>query len=267
MKVGKKLKKFFRKRNKKIDQLFKKNARTFSISDFHELRVEIKKIKALFTFIDFCSPHFKWKPSFKPYKIIFAKAGNVRELQLEEKELGNNSARNLLKDYLLHLRKLKIQAQKDFFENITADLKESIENSFDKIKPFLSKTNKKKASIYLEKKGRQIEKLSGKKILKTNKLHEFRKHLKTFGYTRTMLDKNLPDKKLNRSENFQELLGKWHDKEIINSHLEKVIKSNKIKPAELKQLRRIRGKNLIEGKALLKQINRAMHIGGSKVMQ
>src|SRR5436190_20764312 len=73
---------------------------------FHKLRVEIKKLNALFDLIDFCSKDFKRKKTFRPYHKIFRQAGKVRELQIEETIVQNYCNEHCLVDYQ---NKLKLQ--------------------------------------------------------------------------------------------------------------------------------------------------------------
>lgn len=55
------------------------------------------------------------------------------------------------------------------------------------------------------------------------------------------------------SDHLQELLGKWHDKHVMNGHLKKAVKQNKLKHAEIEKINKVRKKNLYERKALQKK--------------
>ena len=76
--------KYFNKRKSTIDSILKKSNSKYNSKTIHKLRIEIKKLNALFDLIYFCENNFKQKKTFEPLKFIFRQAGKVRELQLEE---------------------------------------------------------------------------------------------------------------------------------------------------------------------------------------
>lgn len=76
------VKKYFKRRKNAITELFKKTASAYTSRNFHQLRVEIKKIDALFELVNYCSKKFHRKENFSPYKIVFRQAGKVRELHI-----------------------------------------------------------------------------------------------------------------------------------------------------------------------------------------
>ena len=78
------LKRYFRKR---INTLIRETSTPpleRNEETFHQLRVEVKKIKALYELINFCDKKFHKKKSLKIFKDVFASAGDVRNLQIEE---------------------------------------------------------------------------------------------------------------------------------------------------------------------------------------
>src|SRR4051812_14325383 len=114
MKTQKALRKYFKKHSDTIHVLLKKSPNLYSEEDFHKLRVEIKKVHALFSMLDKCSPGFEKKKLFKSYKKIFTNAGKIRELQLTMNILGEIDKKSLLKNYFRSLN-MQIRAQKREF--------------------------------------------------------------------------------------------------------------------------------------------------------
>ena len=55
------LEKYYSKRIAAIDGILQKPPGKFTENDFHDLRVEIKKLRALIDLLNFCAPHFKKK--------------------------------------------------------------------------------------------------------------------------------------------------------------------------------------------------------------
>ncbi len=75
---------YLKKIRKNIISLLKKSPVKFDDEDYHKLRVEIKKLKALAGFIEFSNKKFSKKKTLKPFKKVYKQAGKIRELQLED---------------------------------------------------------------------------------------------------------------------------------------------------------------------------------------
>ena len=114
MKTKKKLKKYFKSHTSEIDALLKKPDKDFSKEDFHRLRVEIKKIRALTAMLKPAAKKFKQKKALKPLKKIFQQAGKVREIQLEEALLHQRDPKHRLKTYTRNLRAQELKEKKKF---------------------------------------------------------------------------------------------------------------------------------------------------------
>ena len=67
----------------------------YDAGSFHDPRVEIKKLRALFELIDFCVKGFARKKSLKPLLGIFRQAGKVREIHVEDELIRKHFAENL----------------------------------------------------------------------------------------------------------------------------------------------------------------------------
>lgn len=93
------LKKYIRKREETIHALLEKPTTKFSPTTFHDLRVEIKKLDAVFDLIHFCIRDVKQKKLFTVFNEIFDQAGQVREFQLEEMVLNKYVPKNSLHQY------------------------------------------------------------------------------------------------------------------------------------------------------------------------
>jgi len=78
VKAGKVLKKYFKKRIAAIDSLLLEPSGRFTTKDYHAVRVEIKKLRALFSLLDHSSKNFKKENYYAHYKEIFRQAGKVR---------------------------------------------------------------------------------------------------------------------------------------------------------------------------------------------
>ena len=212
----------------------------------------------LFRSLKFCEKNFKRKKTFKPFKLIFRHAGKVRELQLEEAMLKKYFLNNLLKEYKNSLKKLRLKERKDFFSILNKTFIARLKKTYREIVPFLKKMNKKKVDSYMEKRRKKIKKLLNQDTLKTPQVHALRKRLKKFNYNRKSLNLEKQNKPLPKKDVLPELLGKWHDCQVIIRHLKKAMDTVGINPKEVSQLEKIKAKISSDSQILFKKINAAI---------
>jgi uncharacterized protein YdaT len=249
------LTKYLKNREDAIDFLFEKPTWAYTPDTFHKLRVEINKLNAFFELINFCSKDFKRKKTFKPFKLIFRHAGKVRELQVEEAMLRKYFLNNLLKDYRDSLKKLRLKEKEDFFSIANKKFAARIKKTYREIVPFLTQTDKKKVNSYMEKKRKKIEKLLNQNTLQMPQVHVLRKRLKKFHYNRKSLNLEKQNMPLTRKDVLPELLGKWHDLQVIIRHLKKAMDTCGINPTEVSQLEIIKAKFSSDSELLFNKIN------------
>jgi CHAD domain-containing protein len=252
MKSAKTLLNYSKKLAKRINKILKKSSDRYNVEDYHRLRTEIKKLNALFDLLQFFSEHFKREKYFKPAKKIFMRAGKVRELQLEEATLKEYVSFSF-EHYLRDIQKQVKKEETDFHAVITKKRKALLKKNFKEIIPFLEAVPPKKVTAYFEKKRKDISDIIQKKPLQPLQVHELRKRLKIDFYNKQSC--RLPGSQLEEENNFQELLGKWHDSRTMNDLLEKSIIHEEIDPTELNQLIEIRDEISASSRELLKEIN------------
>ena len=260
MKVKSALKKSFIKRTQAIELILKKPAAKFKMEDFHQLRVEIKKIKAQFNLLNYCTSDFERKKYLKSYNSIFKQAGKVRELQLEEEALKKYALYQGLKRYITNLKIIGKEEKKIFFLNIDKKLFSKFIKTNKKVSAFIKEVKKKNVNRFMNKKRKKIQMLLNIKHLKLSQVHKLRKLVKEYYHDWQSL--NLPgqQKMMNEVDDFQDLLGKWHDRIIIKEHLKKAMKDmDKIAPFETRQLNEIITKLSSECNELFRKINTGIH--------
>jgi len=172
--------KYLEKRRSTTDSLLEMPNDKYTSGTFHKLRVEIKKLNALFELVNFCAKDFKREKTFEPFKLIFRQAGKVRELQLEEAMLKKYLSNNPLNNYRSYIKKLLLKEQSDFFLMVNKIPAARLKNKYDRIVPFLSEVDNKKANRYLEKKENSIKKLLGQSILRKQQNKKIHKELMMF---------------------------------------------------------------------------------------
>lgn len=251
------LTKYLKSRKDAIHSLLLKPSWTYSAFTFHKLRVEIKRLNALFELINYCKRDFKRKKSFEPFKKIFVQAGKVRELQVEALMLKNFFNNNLLKDYRDSLKKQGVVEQQKFFSIIDLNFTEMVRRKFHEITPFISEVNKKKINAYIDWQRANIEKLLNQKTLQTEQLHILRKRLKSFYYNLESL--GLHKKPHQKNDILSALLGEWHDCQVIIRHLNKARDTGAISPVELSQVEKAKEKFFSYNEVLFEKIIGALN--------
>lgn len=251
----KKLKKYLKNREEVINLLLGKPRRLCTSNTFHDLRVEIKKLNALFELINYCSKDFKRSKTFKPFKQISKQAGKVRDFQVEETILKKYFSNNLIEGYRQQLKKLRLKEQNEYFSLINKKFSESIKKQFHKITPLLRQVTEKKVKQYIDENEKKIEKILQHTILLRPQAHEYRKQLKSLNYNYNILNLWKQNVSHQKKDILLELLGKWHDCQVTILNLKNATVSDVINPREAKQLKEIKEKIVSDSEILFYLIN------------
>lgn len=249
------LKKYLKKRESAINLVLEKQQQSYTPDTFHKLRVEIKMLSALFDLIKNCSKEFKHKKTFKPFKLIFRQAGKIRELQVEESLLEKHFSFNLLKEYKDYLKKGLTGELEKFFSITNSTFSQKLKKKYRKMNLLLTKTSKRKVKRYMAKKRTKIEKLLHQNALKNKQIHSLRKRIKEYLYNQKSLNYGKKNKLVSNKNILPELLGEWHDYQIIINHLQKAIDSGEINPNERDLLKKIKETFTFKSESLFNKIN------------
>lgn len=244
---------YFKKRVKNINTLLCKPLNEYDKEDYHQLRVEIKKLHAVMCITDYCTKNFKRKKYFKPFKKVFKQCGRIREFQIEEATLEVYES-FFINNYLYKLKKRIQKEQLDLHSVINKKRKKKIKRSFKKMTPVIKELDEKKVNDFIEKKREKISDLILQKPLEPLQVHELRKKLKENFYNQNSLGQPIAEK-LKEEDSFQEILGKWHDGRRVNDHLERSIIKEETDPQEIMQLIQIDEEIMAKTHQLLNKIN------------
>lgn len=252
----KEVRKYLHNREIALNALLDKPRSKYTAGTFHLLRVELKKLSALFELLDKCSINFNRKKIIKPFKLIFKQAGRVRELQLEEALLKRHQIDNALSNHLARLRKRRLEETNVYFQIVSEELRHRLKKHFQKISQSISGLKNKKVLKFLDQKTQTIHKLIRKETLEPEQLHELRIELKMLNYNRKSLGiEQAPNPKF---EVLPVLLGKWHDLEVMSAHLQKTMTTEGINREELVELQRIVAIMAANSQILLEKIIKAI---------
>jgi len=234
LRISVELKKYFRKRIDAINALLKKPQRLFLPADYHQLRVEIKKTKALFAVIEFCTNEFSSKEYYKLLKPLFKKAGRIRDLQLEMQEMDSYKLSGPFPGYLQWLEDERSKAADEFFSLVDDELRKDMRATCNAISHFLEHVHKKEVDKYINSKKGNIIRLIKRRNYTDDQVHTMRKLLKEFFYTKKMISsKDIPVTKTNE---LQDIMGKWHDHLVMADHLQKGMEMDMVRTREKKRI-------------------------------
>ena len=234
--------KYFKKRKTAIIFLLEKPKQEYTPETYHQLRVEIKKLDAFMHLIKFCAKDFMRKKSFKLFTVIFRQAGKMREIYIEQAMLKNYFTNNVLKAYSVKLKKSQVTALEKYISLVSIKYITKLKKNFREMTSFLKNINKKRGEGYIEKQKKDIEKLLSPINVKPSQLHTLRKKLKKLIYIRKILSYEKPVDPIPQKDNLPELLGKWHDCQIVIRHLKKTIDAEVIDSRAAKQLQKTKTK-------------------------
>ncbi|MDP2387076.1 MAG: CHAD domain-containing protein [Bacteroidota bacterium] len=253
MKASTSIKEYCRKRNKSVLRIFTKPGKTISIEDYHSLRVEIKKLRAVFALVNFSVKQFKHSKTLKPYLSIFEQAGKVRDIQLEELTLKKLNLSKPLKNYLIELigqRKLETET---FLKLANNKHVKKIKEAHEKISEAAAQVKYKDIESFLKKKRRKIDMYLMLNKLEEVSVHDLRKRLKEYYYVLKMFYPE--NKSISELRSFMELLGKWNDLFMMHKDLKKSLDLGNLPPIEKKLLEKLSENILLEIEKVLKTIN------------
>ena len=242
---------YFQKQVNTIERILSKPHRKICKEDIHKLRIAVKKIKAISILILFCQSDFRISKFMKPFNMIFKVAGKMRELQLEISRLKKMEP-GLLKGYLHHL-KTRLKKQEHLFYTLSNKrLRRKLKKRSKKISRLFDDVSKTSINRFLQEKRNEISQLLISENLKEKQAHELRKRLKEFYYTLFVFGIN--DKRFAKIDDFQQLLGQWHNDVVLKDGLQKALDKKDEPDNELEIISNARNKISYESELLFEKI-------------
>jgi len=216
-------KKFDKKLKKALDDPKKEKA-------VHGIRTTIKRIKAYLKLIHSICPGFKFKKTFRPWKLLFKELAGLRDWHVYTKvadEKLQTSAKAIISKSV-SLKGLGKRAKifdKKLYDKVIDKISSHLENT-----PVFQYMREYNEEITLKIR----EFLVGDKTYRRRKLHVLRKHLKEYYYNLDVLGKSevlqVETSALESwLKNMTDMLGDWHDAKSLT---DQVRKDSKKKPRD-----------------------------------
>lgn len=242
MKTTAKLRKYYLQQVDSIEAILRKPGQEFTPEDFHMLRLSIKKIKSVLSFLSFYNPDFDKEKHFKPYEDLFSLAGEVREIQIQQSQLKKYITNPLLAKYFDKLSNDLHDHHTAFTKLVDRKLRKKINSNAKKVATYFEKAAKKLMRQYLLEEQSHIHALLKADNLEKKDVHDLRKKIKDIYYLQKIFQPK--NKRLIIADEFQELLGQWHDYRVIAKDILIGAKNHKLLPEEVKALMTLR-KNIL----------------------
>lgn len=179
----------------------------------HDLRVEIKKMRAIIKFLRTIYPKQQLKKPSHLLRYIFQTAGAIRELQLLQIWLKKNQYNIILTNYY---SEEKLAFMIDQFRINALQYKEDFKDIISSCEEYIETTNEILAEQYYVDLNAQAEKQC-RRNLPVTEWHNLRKIIKQriYAYNWLQHESENDDPNFHYFHKLQEAIGLWHDMEII----------------------------------------------------
>ena len=218
-----------------------KTKQDFGVEDLHKLRVEIKKLRAWYRFLE-DSPvvDFKKKKHFQLLAKIFKPGGFLRETQMNQSIIRRYRSYEL-PGYNDYLQRLNSKQSKKFrkslgrFDHETFNQNNSLLHA--KLVLLDLTTVKNNAYAFINRELEVIRELR-QKIENDKDLHQVRTHTKAMGYIAKFINELCPSDQvgslLASAKKAEKLIGNWHDRVVLANSLRRFLKKNPKSPEHQK---------------------------------
>ena len=179
----------------------------------HDIRVEIKKVKAVLSLLGHSHKKFNTHKAFLPYRTIFRKADAIREPIILNTILSDNQLTETNNDQPRLLKGPTVEA---FLDDIPFHI-ESVLSSWKKLKPWIRTENRKEFKGFMRKKKKEVE----KGIFPTpdmENIHAIRKKIKAILYL-SKIKGDLSKTEEKFYHEMEQTIGQWHDKQVLQANL------------------------------------------------
>ncbi|HNP22139.1 MAG TPA: CHAD domain-containing protein [Panacibacter sp.] len=179
----------------------------------HDLRVEIKKMRAVLKFLRTIYPKQQLKKPSHLLRYIFQTAGAIRELQLLQIWLRKSQHEVILSTYYSDQ---KLAFMIDQFRINSMQYKEDFKDIITSCEEYIRSTNEILAEQYFVDLNAQVEKYC-RRNLPITEWHNLRKLIKQrlYSYNWVTHESDNDDPNFAYFHKLQESIGLWHDLEII----------------------------------------------------
>ena len=216
---------YYKSQEQKIRQNFNLAVSTYDVEGIHELRVEIKRLRAFFHLIGHINPVFLPEQNLQKIQSLFKSTGKIRDIHVQQNLAKDNiSSLNLeMSEYINFLKEKEIRARKQFSKaGKTFDFN-IFKKNWTRMRNVLIYISGEYVQYKSEERFNSLIKdlfaFKGQSDLIEKDFHAIRILSKETRYTLDIIQKCYPDKGSLQNVNdalraMHQALGKWHDYDI-----------------------------------------------------
>jgi CHAD domain-containing protein len=228
---------YTKRRLKNLKRLLRSYPSLESLEILHQIRIEIKKIKAVLRLIHYNKKSFRGHKAYLPFRTLFRACGEIREPFVIQSLIDKFKGINTL-----------IVVDQNLTSNFNNHLSTYIRTIKRAETKILPKTEKIKSSTYkdfLKKNKMELENLLYPTFLQRD-LHKIRKLIKEIYYLTSIRSKRKDINSFFAAST--ELIGNWHDKRIVIQRLRKSV------PPETELIQKLKTESRSDIRALKKLV-------------
>lgn len=216
---------YYKNQRQRIKRDFGRAVKRFEIEGVHDLRVDIKRLRAYFNLIEAINPVFQAKPQFRRIRRLFKNAGPLRDVQVQQQVVLKyiQELELELSEYYNYLKQKEFKARRDFYRSSHKFSFDIFKTNWAKIRHSLMYISPEYIQFKAE--GRfnelveEIIVFKNKQSFVEDDYHSIRILSKEARYTLEIIQTCYPAQdhweQLNHSlRNLHQALGKWHDADI-----------------------------------------------------
>lgn len=246
-------------------EYFEKVKRKLREEPIHQLRVHIKRMRAILELIEITSKgKFKKKHHFSLFSKFFNSAGALREMQVNHliiRKLHNNGV-GPFEEYLKQrqtaagrkLQKAVINFDTGKFKKENYKIRSAVKEMDEE--KIISQSEK-----FISREIRKIKKLRFK-LSDPRKLHKIRILLKSVSAILKLLKAYKPDNKWARLKNdikpLELLIGEWHDRQVLVSTINRFIVKNEDGNKKLGNVKKLVKRIEVENRKKVREVERRL---------
>ncbi|MDP4266455.1 MAG: CHAD domain-containing protein [Bacteroidota bacterium] len=205
---------YIRKRLNDLYSHFNLFIQTKNPEELHQMRLEVKRIKALLLFFEKCLQTHRLTDDFKSVRLIYKNAGEIRKIHInlllvDKYKIADDVFINGQNEILSKLNN-KFMSKKNLYEEIILKIQKKLSKDFENIE------NNSVLKLYYKKLNSLIRLFSNEKY--KNNLHNCRSKVKELLYIYNALNKSFGKKlslNINYLDQIQNAIGEWHDTTLI----------------------------------------------------
>ncbi len=216
---------FTRKRLANIERHFEDSSIHCGIKSIHDLRVEIKRLRAILTLVNCIKPDYKSAKYYRKVRPLFKEAGKVRDIHVQMLTIRDAmSEHNLeLSEYYNTLKFRESGLRSDYLNFCDDFTTATFDTIIDSLRGFSGRSGSNDPDQDLkncfQERLNEIVSLKGQAYLTPAEYHKIRIRTKTARYILEVLRECFSDEQryLDLNEGLKaihQVLGLWHDKEV-----------------------------------------------------